>query len=161
MTAYMAGYGIGVDNLHYAIAVGIRAVSYPLRVQRIEASPSSASEYLNVYRYASATSLTGGVSITPVPMREGSDPATAAARAGTCTTSGATVSTISMSGTPSYLTNNAGVSGSYEFPFELIVKPGSGLFVVSQTTAGAVQGAGSVYGFITVFFEEVQEDWTS
>lgn len=133
----MTAYSIPTGN---PTTVGVIAVTYQLRITKIEVVANS-SPWLNIFRYTSA-GLSGGSSVTPVPMRQGAPAATATAKSGASATGTGTL----------ILTRGAG-SIDYQWPFDLLISPGSGLFLVGAVSSGSTTVSGSL-GSVTLYFEE-------
>jgi len=144
--------------------VGVRAGSYELKVSQIEFTGWNYNHFYvlaSAYRYTGAT-LSGGTAITPAPLREGSAPATATARAGGSVT-GTQIRLSSQytggSGNPTPGTNppvnTFGLTMNY--PFDLTIAAGSAVAIgiYNYTTGSGASGQGSV----TIYFEELRLSW--
>ena len=174
MTWYSAVAPVSVNaasgDLTFAQSMAVQNGSpYTMRVCRIDYEyvvTNSSMVYLRVHRYENST-ISGGVSVTPFPLRQGSTPTGVTSRCRTYSqvaSSGAITQSapVVVTGTPILITSIIGVSGqsaTWEPPSDLSVAPGSSLYF---TTAYAnVNGTAQVYcRNIVIYFEEIQENWT-
>lgn len=156
MTTYVASgvyHFSGTENASLCVKAG----AYELKIARIEVVTYGAVEMgfggnLITSRSVGA-SLSGGSSLTPVPMRQGSPDASATARFGA----------VSVSGTTTFLSQqwiaNTSLVG-YEFPFDLTVYPGSAAVVTLAPNGTDSSGNPVVTSvLLTVYFEELRLSW--
>lgn len=125
MPAYIVSCGINAT-------LSIAPVTWQVRISRLEGFSSSATVYGNVssYKYSPST-LSGGSSVTPITLRDG----TAAALATVKT--GATPSGTQLQLTGTVVPPNQ--MSSYQLAFDLIIKPGSVFHVITSTASADVQ----------------------
>lgn len=155
MTAYVAGFGIGgAGGVLAASQIGLLANTYQIRIVKVEFFTINNVNHNPVLYKISSFGMTGGTTITPTPIREGSAPSAATAKAGTTNISTAAQSLITVSGTASLVHEESGQTQmTYQFPFDLILSPGSGFF--SQVGAGpGSAGSGYCY-FMAVYYDEL------
>src|ERR1700756_1973050 len=104
MTAYGAGYPWTFGTT--ALSMGVLAVSFPVKIARVEVWAGGIA-YVTISKNTSA-SLSGGSTISSIPLRGGAPTATAVAKSG-CT----------ITGTSTFLTkftagNATGSGGSHD-----------------------------------------------
>lgn len=171
MTAYSAvapvSYDAATGNSSWAQSLALRNSSlFNVRIARIDYTftTSTGAVYLNLSRFE-GSSISGGVSVTPNPLRQGATPTgvTCRCRMLTITSGGNSQgSAVTVTGTQKLLTNLVGVSGqsaTWEPPFDLLVSSGSSVYFAT----GQANASGTTIwcNNIIVYFEEIQEDWTT
>lgn len=137
MTAYaLQAAGAGTIG-----TLGIIAGTKQLRLAQVKSL--NGNQYINIWRYSGA-GLSGGSTVTPFPMRQGG-PAL----------SGVTAqvnATISGTGSLVYA-EAAGTFKEYSPPFDLIIAPGSALFVVHASAPGGTTSAATMPTFMGIYCE--------
>lgn len=128
MTTYVAGGQRSATNGD----VGVKAGTYPIRIATIAAPTSGAGGYF-IYLVSSIT-LSGGTSVTPVPLRAGAPASTATCQVGAATVSGSSLSL------------DVATSAAWTPAFDLIVAPGAGI----KVTVGAS-------AYVIFYFEEIRQ----
>jgi len=126
--------------------VAIKAVSYPVKIARIDVSFSTAG-FVTAYRYAGAT-LTGGSTLTPAALRDGAPASTVSAKSG-----------VTTSGTSTIINSFGSSSGSFSYPFDVIIQPGNALRLNHYQLPAGGGSASPVYLF-TVYYEEIRLAWS-
>lgn len=153
-----------------AHGISIKAVTYPIRFSSIYAGgaatysgvvfPIVTGMAMNFYRVTGVTTQAGTVVATPA-VRQGSPAATAVSKFDTTSTppSGGTavVGTLSERIVPP---NTApGTGQPYQWPSNLIILPGSALYIYGTYGTGAGNPQ-SYYVYVNLFFEELRLSWS-
>lgn len=150
----MTSYAVHVAGSSITGSLGLRAVTYPVRINKILFPFSYTLSGNGFFDFTvtlqTGASLSGGTLLPVVPLRQGAPAATATARAGAITVSGGTARTI----------QNLAASGSgygassVEFapPLDLLINPGD----VVHTDG--LKG-GSMTSYPTIYFEEIRLAW--
>lgn len=166
MTAYLVSglpqsTSAGVTTSTYQLAV--RAGTLPVRIIKIEPqtgaifSPTGAMLFQLTRR--SGVSMSGGAgAITPIPLREGAQAASATCRYGTVDVDGTppypTTPITFTAGTAVSLREQSGGGADYQFPVDYIMSPGSA-FVVQSAAFTAPATASACFLSIVIYFEEI------
>lgn len=137
MTAYVAT----ATNAGGAFSqMGVKCgTTYQMRIAKIEIASSTAGTWV-ISKYT-GISFSGGTAITPLAMREGAPATTATSKQG-----------ATVSGTQALLTSQsiaATSSASYQFPFDMIISPGNGLWI-----------NGVNFVSVSVYFEDLRLAWS-
>jgi hypothetical protein len=174
VTTYLStadiAFSLQPTNGSYYTTISVSPVSYEVKILTLEysmrnslsttGSGPAAWGYPQLYRYNSGTA-SGGSSLTPAPLRNGTAAASTTSRQG---------NNVSISGTQLFLGETSYVgavnvypqAGNYTFPADVTVSPGS-VFALS-IRIGAADGQSSsstVSGSIRlkVYFEELRLSW--
>lgn len=143
----MTVYSVLSDSQQRYLAV--RAVNFEIKLIHAELYAGyTVTVRFPIHRVPGAT-LSGGTVYTPNPLRQGAPAAAAQARVGDGVTYTGTAIRIATA------VVGANSSGTYEFPFETTLSPGS--VVVFD---GLAQSDGTNYSKMTLFFEELRLGWS-
>lgn len=126
--------------------------SFKVRIARIEAVGAAAAGGSNIVSYSAilypSSTPTGGTTLTPIAMRNGSPAATATVKSG-ATVSGTNV-LIHSEFNESIGTGTAvSMNSQYTFPFDLILASGSTLLLAPNAAVSVI-----------VYFEELRDTWS-
>lgn len=143
MTAYVVFY----TNASAAPVLSIRAVTYALRIAKLECavgvftSPSSFTNGNITYSRYSPATQSGGTAVGSTPYRDGAPTASATAKTG-ATLSGGTSSTFNID------------IGTASLPFNITIAPGDAFVATPSVPAGSTGSLNSIT--IQVHFEELR-----
>lgn len=132
--------------------MGLKAVTYPIKIARIDIYNDIEGEALGVdLELHTGSTLSGGSSLTIIPMRDGSPSATASARVGSLSYSGVTQTltnlVISATSTGQLGFSTSVGQSSIQPVLDLVIEPNT-VFSI----AGFVNGQSGA----TVYFEELR-----
>lgn len=161
-TSYDVGSGIGT----YVQSLALQNSSvYNVRVARVDYvwGSSGSGVYVDIARYE-GSSISGGTSFAPLPLRQGAVATAVTCRSrvltiGSSTTQG---SAVTVTGTQKLLTKmvpKASELNAWEPPADLLLSPGSALYLTSAFANAT--GTNTYFINAIIYFEEIQEDWTT
>jgi hypothetical protein len=155
MTAYAASFTVNTGTVGTA-TLGITPGSFDVRLAQVSVAgevltTASGGNYGINYAasFYPSSVLSGGSTVTPVPLRSGAAAATTIAK------SGATISGSSMVLREAYQKGGGGnaaaaLNDAYTPPFDVILKAGATLWVTSSFS-----GSGGGDTTVTFYFEEL------
>ena len=159
MTAYAASYNFtnsaGTPFVYFTLQANS---PFPVKLRRIDAWADGESWYY-IYNY-SGMSVSGGTSITPVPIRGGAPTATATVKAGGTASGTSSLLTTMNSGSSSFVIIGTGHTIEYApgnsqwaTPFDYIIPVGSGVSVAMQVPTNLISTT-------TFYWEELRLQWS-
>lgn len=162
MTAYTAlgSFANGGTNQFF----GIKPVTYPVRIARIDMAANGAVQF--VFYHYKTSNLTGGTTVTPLPLRGGAPASTVTCKTLMTTsnfTGTGTIIVTQIVGSYHQTTDSLGAitttpdpgSSNYSFPFDYIVAVGDS-FVCQVVTNATTPTSGGA----SVYFEELRLSWS-
>lgn len=166
MTAYTA---YGSASSAGAPVFALKPVTYPIRIARIDMAANGWVTF--VFYHKPAATISGGTTVTPLPLRGGAPASTITCRSGLAATTistGTTTITSMVVGSESTMDNGAGGvnwiaqpgSQQYSLPFDYIVAIGDVFIVYIATAAANGSFTPATSGSAAVYFEELRLSWS-